>query len=253
MNKKLTILKKKFDHQKIKTIENSAKRSMGLAVKHRKAFIETLFYLERTRRFREIKGYENISFAEYISRRFNLSVGTYRSECSALLNFPIECDMVGIGTIARTIRMCGKINVANVVKEIKASGAKSDKDQIDEIIAAYAKPKNTKSIAKRTYSIEEYHKLRNELIDAYATIKQQNEQIGRLKATVHSFIACQPMEGSVITGVDNGDMIDLYHELSKLLTDYENQESPNDPNINWENDFYYILAKIQNNWESINR
>ena len=37
---------------------------------------------------------------------------------------------------------------------------------------------------------------------------------------------------------------ELYNELSQLLTNFETGENPVDVN-----DFYYLLVKIQNNWE----
>jgi hypothetical protein len=48
-------------------------------------------------------------------------------------------------------------------------------------------------------------------------------------------------------------MNQLYNELVGLLTDYENQDKPNDPNIDWENEFYALLVKIQNQWDEINK
>jgi hypothetical protein len=41
----------------------------------------------------------------------------------------------------------------------------------------------------------------------------------------------------------------IYDQLSKLLFNYENQDNPDDPNINWEGEFYEILVTIQVNWE----
>ena len=37
---------------------------------------------------------------------------------------------------------------------------------------------------------------------------------------------------------------ELYNELCQLLTNFETGENPVDVN-----DFYYLLVKIQNNWE----
>ena len=43
---------------------------------------------------------------------------------------------------------------------------------------------------------------------------------------------------------------DIYNELVKLLTDYENVEDvENYDNIDWEAELYEMLVKIQNRWE----
>ena len=43
---------------------------------------------------------------------------------------------------------------------------------------------------------------------------------------------------------------DIYNELVKLLTDYENPIDVEDYNdIDWETELYDMLVKIQNRWE----
>ena len=43
---------------------------------------------------------------------------------------------------------------------------------------------------------------------------------------------------------------DIYNDLCKLLTDYENLEDVEDyDNIDWEGELYKMLVKIQNRWE----
>lgn len=43
---------------------------------------------------------------------------------------------------------------------------------------------------------------------------------------------------------------DIYNELSKLLTDYEHAEyCEGYDGIDWEDEMYAMLVKIQNRWE----
>jgi hypothetical protein len=43
---------------------------------------------------------------------------------------------------------------------------------------------------------------------------------------------------------------DIYNELTKLLTDYENPMDVEDyDDIDWEAELYEMLVKIQNRWE----
>lgn len=44
----------------------------------------------------------------------------------------------------------------------------------------------------------------------------------------------------------------IYDELSRVLTDYEHPEDVEDYNdIDWEEELYTMLVKIQNNWETV--
>lgn len=42
----------------------------------------------------------------------------------------------------------------------------------------------------------------------------------------------------------------FYDRISMMLTDYEHSDH-NDPNVNWEGEFYQLLCAIQSQWESI--
>lgn len=45
---------------------------------------------------------------------------------------------------------------------------------------------------------------------------------------------------------------EIYDELCRVLTDYENPNDVKDYNyIDWEAELYEMLVKIQNNWEFI--
>ena len=43
----------------------------------------------------------------------------------------------------------------------------------------------------------------------------------------------------------------IYDKISALLTEYENRPNPNDLNVNWEIEFYWLLVDIQNSWDDI--
>ena len=44
---------------------------------------------------------------------------------------------------------------------------------------------------------------------------------------------------------------DIYNEMCRLLTDYEQRENEIDNGIDWESEFYNMLVKIQNRWEDV--
>ena len=44
---------------------------------------------------------------------------------------------------------------------------------------------------------------------------------------------------------------EIYNEMCRLLTDYEQRENSIDNDIDWEAELYDMLVKIQNNWEAV--
>ena len=44
---------------------------------------------------------------------------------------------------------------------------------------------------------------------------------------------------------------EIYDEMCRLLTEYEETHDVNSMQINWETELYDMLIKIQNNWETV--
>jgi len=100
-------LKKQFDTTAISTIEKEADACIVNHLTARKEFIGILFYLERTKRFKENKTFKDATFGQYISDRFHLLYGTYHRERRAFFSFPHEAEKHGVGVVSKAITRCG--------------------------------------------------------------------------------------------------------------------------------------------------
>lgn len=78
-------ISKKFDGKTISSIESIAKSHDIKSAYNRKEFILTLYYLERTNRYKETTAYKNETFKQYISDKYKLSYPTYNKERFASL------------------------------------------------------------------------------------------------------------------------------------------------------------------------
>ena len=82
--KSIKELKVKYDKQPITAIEKEAKSTQGRAKDVYSNFIEILFYLERTQRFKENSLYKKSTFNGYISFEYGLLYNTYQLYSSIL-------------------------------------------------------------------------------------------------------------------------------------------------------------------------
>lgn len=187
-------IKKEFDNKKIIEIERSADASAQKAISGRKEFIRALYYLEHTGRYKENATYKNAKFDKYLNDRFCMRLTTYESERWTFVNFPDESETIGKiyagpGLVASIKKKCGTKKVAAVLGEIKkADGARKTpltRDGIQKIIDRHRKPARTANKSLSAVVLEKkYDKIKDENIRLHKTIKEQNEQIGKLKATV---------------------------------------------------------------------
>lgn len=198
---KIDDLKKKYDRDPIEQLEKEAGRNLSASVKQRKVFILMLYYLDRTSRFRENPRFKKATFEEYISDMFRLRPTTYNKERMAFVSHPSEAEKLGVGVVAKVRHKCGSLNAGKVLKEIQAIKNPS-RDKIEAVIRENSrepKPKAPKKVT--TAELEREIAAKDKIIaDQNATIKEQYEQIQKLKAAL---IEAQD-ENSKITGVMAG-------------------------------------------------
>jgi len=185
-------LKKQYDDQSIDTIEAGASEAKGQQVKARKEFIWRLFYLERTKRFRENQQYAKSTFKDYLYGRWMMRHTTYLHERQAYVTFPKEAEKYGPGLVSKVRRKCdfsGAKKVWKEIDQIKPNG--TFREKADKVIEKYAKPvprpkresiSDIKSDAKILKA--ELDKAKATIAEQNKTIKAQAEQIRKLKASV---------------------------------------------------------------------
>lgn len=180
----LEALKTIYDDQPIGDIQNRCSNYKAISNDNRKDFILCLYYLERTKRFKENKVYEKASFEKYISDCFNLRYTTYNKERMAFIAHPQAASKWGAGLVERIRRECGAGKINDVVLEIESTENVTHA-KIDKIIekSAKAKPEKPAVDTKKTLENENARSIKT-IADYIKTIAELTEQIERLKKTI---------------------------------------------------------------------
>lgn len=182
-------LQEMYNPVSVGDLEKKAEKFMVDSVLSRKHFIEILFYLERTNRFKENRQFKNTTFKDYIKDRFYLRYGTYHKERIAFFTHPKEVEQYGVGVVNKVREKCGVLKVKKVFDEVKKAEIKKPltRENIENIININAKQvkKKAKKITKdEAYYIKLCGKKDLEIQALNQMIKDRDEQIDRLKATV---------------------------------------------------------------------
>lgn len=182
MNKKI---KKKYDGMSLSGIETDITLKKESSLKSRKEFIEGLYYLETTKRFRDDKKYKNSQFSTYIMDKFQLRITTYHKEKFAFLKFPEASEKHGPGLINKVKSRCGVGNVQKIIKEIETKPDIS-RENIEKLIE-----KNTTKERPELPKAPTYRELQFRVIELEAENKKLSDEVGkhldqieRLKSTV---------------------------------------------------------------------
>jgi len=182
-------LKAKYDSQPIKAIEKEAKTTQVQAKDVYGNFVEILFYLERTQRFKENPLYKKSTFNGYLSFEYGLLYNSYHEKRLAMSNFPEFSKKYTPQLYSAIKKKCGSDKVAGVVKEIEAKDAKLkrplDRAGIQEIIDKNRKPvkpkaekPDVKMLQDKVITFQESSKKLEKVV------MTKDEQITKLKATV---------------------------------------------------------------------
>ena len=182
---KLETMKKQYDSKTILEIEGQIEGARETVYDAMVRQIEMLYYLDRTKRFRENKRYKDSTFETYIKGRFNITPNAYHEKRLALGWYPKESKDLGIGTVMRIHRDCEDRDrvFGQIGKEQQARKTPLPQKKIEEIIQTHRRPKPARpQVAKPTKG--EVERLRATIAEERATIRLQASQIDTLKATV---------------------------------------------------------------------
>lgn len=187
-------LKKKYDGKLIDVLETQAGECRLLSRKNDREFIEILYYLKVTNRYKENKRYCKETFYSYIKDRFSLLKGTFEEKRKVYGDYPDEAGIYGPGLVAKTLKVCGSQNVKEVFTQIcKAEENRKtplSRERIDSIIE-----QNRTEIKKEIKDwramylaeVAAHEKTKVYLQEAMKKVKLLEGQIERLKKTAESF------------------------------------------------------------------
>lgn len=219
----LESLKTLYDGKPLSEIQEQCERYKSLSQDNRKDFILTLYYLQRTNRFRENPIYAKATFEQFIGNCFNLRFATYNKERMAFIAHPKAAAKWGAGLIEKIRSECGAGKINDVVKQIEAT-ENVNHTKIDKIIEKNAKPKKEKPVVdtKKTLESERARNVKT-IADYIRTISEQDEQIKKLKATVIA---------------RDSEIAALYEEIESLMKENESLKS-NSKNVEFRHKAMY--------------
>jgi len=177
-------LKKKYDGKPITEIETGCKKLAEKSSSNRKDFILGLYYLERTKRFKENPVYVHSTFEVYIRATYNLRYTTYNKERFGFIAHPSAAQKWGVGLISKIQHVCGAGKVPGIVEKIEMQ-KNITHEQIDRIITANAKDRPPKPEKKLIREVEAENIKKGKTIAEYIqTINEKDAQIARMRNTI---------------------------------------------------------------------
>lgn len=176
-------LKRCYDGKSIQEIESVAMAALRESESNRRQFIEALYFLRHTKRFRENTGYKNATFDCYLRGRFMMTEAGFDKERIAYICFPEAAERYGPGIVGRVVSKVGTIRAGRVFKGLSKLATV---EKIDREILKHAPAKKESGSSEPT---------KNDLFAEIATLKaavrerdrliaQQQSQIEKLKVAV---------------------------------------------------------------------
>lgn len=181
-------LKELYDMKPIEEIETEAwDYRMGMKDIYT-LFIETLFYLERTQRYKENPRYKKSEFREYCYYEFQIRFTAYHNARIAMQNFPAFTGRYSPGLVAVIKRRCGIDKLKTVIDQITVKEQKEKRllapDKITGIINRYRKPLNERANQKPDYQTlsDKYIAATKTISELEAIIRKRDSRISKLIA-----------------------------------------------------------------------
>ena len=178
-------LKKKYDSKPINEVESDCKKNADSASDNRKEFILGLYYLDRTKRYKENPVYAKSTLETYIRSMCNLRKATYEKERFAFISHPSSAKKWGVGLISRIQKSCGAGNVPNIMLKINAI-PNATHDKIEKVIIQNSKPRPDNKVQVETkINLESDNIRKGKAIAEYIqTINEKDTQIARMRETI---------------------------------------------------------------------
>lgn len=188
-DKLLNKLKKKYDERGIEAVQNVALDQQSKSAESHAKFIETLFYLEKTKRFKEMPRYKDSDFSGYILEVYNMRDRSYRNKRWAVLQHPDVVKDYGFKTPVAVFEKCRGMNREKALREIRKEEEKKKRvlkpSEVKKIVEPFQKPKpvKKKKVVEKTY-LNEIDQLRTDLHASNKALAEAHKQIKKLKITV---------------------------------------------------------------------
>lgn len=203
-DKLLQELKEQYEGKTLRQVEKVLSGFEKETRHYRREFIKGLYWIQHTEIFRQEPVYRKETFYSYLFDRHHLTEGTYRQEFWAYTHYPEDAEKWGTSLIASIGEKCGRLKVPKVLTQINQAQKKKKRfgrDDIQQVINKNLKPKRYET-PKLTTSIRalrnELDRSRQTIRDQVAKIKQQEQQIDKLKsALLQKKLECAELQNRI--------------------------------------------------------
>jgi hypothetical protein len=189
MKDQLKELKKKYDGKSVAVCVKTAKNFNQKLIENGRELVLLLWYLEKTKRYKEYKGYEKMPFDVFISEVCLVPYNRYRQMAYAYNWFPEESKKYGPQTIQRIRQKVDSVSkIPKVLAEInkgveKAKDPLQKRQVIHNAIEKYsAPPKKSTSSDTKAYWRSEAKRWEKVAGERWEEIRKLNHEINELKS-----------------------------------------------------------------------
>lgn len=177
-------LKSKYDGKQIDEIESIATATQNSANTARREFVEILFYLRHTKRYRENPQYSKATFGAYIRGVYMMSETTFEQERKMYICFASETKKFGPGVVSKAVKRLGATKAVKVLKRLPQNTRIERINTVIESEAPKKKPAPAADIRTRDQLLSEIESLKADVRERDRIIAERDEQIAKLKASL---------------------------------------------------------------------
>jgi len=201
MNFNIKELRKEYDKEKIDAFVESVKSINAEVIDRGKELIKRLWYLEKTKRYREFDDYEKASFKDFLWEICHIPYNRYYELRYAYHWFPKEAEKYGPQTIQKVKTRVGVVRLPETLKEmekvlVRAKGGferEKINEVIDQIAPAKAQPPKSDSKSHWKSMADQYRTKYESLLKSYRLLEKENEklkeQLERQRTPIETFSA----------------------------------------------------------------
>jgi hypothetical protein len=189
MKEKLDKLKKQYDGKSVSQCVKIAKNLNTKMIEQGEKLVDLLWYLEKTKRFKEFAGYEKMAFADFISEVCLIPYNRYKQIAWAYNWYSKESREYGPQTIQKIREAVGVTKVPAVLKEIKTKlntakpkAVVKKREIVSDIIKSHTPKKVTNQTDTKAYWKKEAHRWERIAKNHVDEIRELTKEINELKS-----------------------------------------------------------------------
>jgi len=188
---------RKYKNKSITECVELAKSYNEEMIQRGEQLVGLLWYLEKTKRFKEYEGYEKLGFKDFVWEICHIPYNRYRELAYAYNWYPQESRELGPQTIQTIRSRVGVMKIPKVLAEIKKAVEKVNdplkrREAVNNIIEKHSPPKPKSRTAPedtKAYWKAKYEKLYADYMALLKENKELHEQLERQKGPITAYLS----------------------------------------------------------------